>query len=350
MCGIAGLHRLSDASLTRIDGLADELLLGIDHRGGNATGLGWLKDDGEHRVVKASCRAGEFNAHRGVVPADVRTLLLHTRYATQGPASFMVNNHPVTNGPITLVHNGHVWNDDAIFTETGKERHGEVDSEAIPALIYARGWSKAIPALAKVEGDMAIAAYNVERPGEFLLARGNSSPVYWHATEDFLVFASTVLALTTAWGRVLGTPPSSKTIRTMEEGSALLVRDGEITHETFTVGWKYTAATTKKAWMPAVSHGGWTQASQAKVDDRFTFAPKTTALDLAEALTERGEEVIWDDDCLVQEDEEGVDCARCDDCMEWTPVDEMAMVGVGTFSNLLCLTCKTWAEDAGITR
>jgi glutamine phosphoribosylpyrophosphate amidotransferase len=52
MCGIAGIHRRGTAPVPRLGKLADGLLLGISHRGSDATGFLAMKDDGSVQTQK----------------------------------------------------------------------------------------------------------------------------------------------------------------------------------------------------------------------------------------------------------------------------------------------------------
>src|SRR5512141_3270945 len=85
MCGIAGFH-VRDASKLRLDlsRLVEELLLGIEHRGGDATGYACLTEQGAFQSQKASCDAWDFLKGCRPLPSGVRSCILHTRWATKG--------------------------------------------------------------------------------------------------------------------------------------------------------------------------------------------------------------------------------------------------------------------------
>ena len=61
----------------------------------------------------------------GELPRDARTVILHTRFATQGSTSDNRNNHPVISpeGNIALVHNGVISNDHLLRGDLGLTRN-----------------------------------------------------------------------------------------------------------------------------------------------------------------------------------------------------------------------------------
>lgn len=231
MCGIAGIHLL-DAELVgklNVEAFAAIALQEIDWRGGDATGFAAQHADGSVRVQKAAVRADSFLRHwRGIDNERTRTVLLHTRYATQGAPEWPENNHPVRWGSLHVVHNGSVANDADVFGRTGKVRNGRVDSEAIPAVIAEAGWENAAAGLETLNGSFAIAAVDETRPGELLLARAGWSPLVWVSNGRILAFASTQSALMTAWRKTIGTPPKAKHIVDAPDGSIVRVSGDQI--------------------------------------------------------------------------------------------------------------------------
>jgi asparagine synthetase B (glutamine-hydrolysing) len=316
MCGIAGIHRLTNRPMVHLDRMVSALLAGIENRGQDATGYVAVNDAGDVQLQKASCRAFYFNSHRARVSDDARTVLLHTRFATQGKPSFPENNHPVESGGIYAVHNGHISNDRDIFDALCVERRGAVDSEAIPALIARRGWDAAPAYLGELDGDMATALVNVTRPGELILARGNSSPLSYVQTRDYLVFASTSQAIRDAWKSVIGTPPAVHKIRYMLEGNALIVREGGVRLTTFSPGNNPRAKTTLAG----------------------KYAPLPRLYLSAVAGLER------DDD----PEDEGLTCAQCEDCGDWVLLSEMEAFSAFSHGSvdLLCEFCAKWARHS----
>ncbi len=88
---------------------------------------------------KASTDAKGFRPFRRRLPADADVVIAHTRWATQGSPAFPENNHPVKRGPMFVTHNGVIYNDRSVFSLTKRTPYGQVDSEAIAALLSAYG-------------------------------------------------------------------------------------------------------------------------------------------------------------------------------------------------------------------
>jgi hypothetical protein len=166
-------------------------------------------------------------------------VILHTRFATQGLACFPENNHPVNNGSVWVVHNGHVSNDAALFDKLGKARTAVVDSEALAAVL-ARNWNDPRAALERVDGAFAFAAVNLRYPGELLVCRGSSSPLYLYEGRNVVVFASTASAVRYAWkDAISGSALTDKQIVSMREGQLLRLNGRTRELSTFTVPqWK----------------------------------------------------------------------------------------------------------------
>lgn len=326
MCGIAGFHRLTDRPFPKADQFASELLRGIEERGEDATGYVAINDAGDIQLQKASCSAFYFNQHRARIMDEARTVLLHTRLATQGKPAFPENNHPVECGGIYAVHNGHIWNDAEIFRTKQVARRGAVDSEAIPALVAARGWDSLPDSLSVLDGAMAVAMVNVHAPSDLVLARGYSSPLYVVQTTHLLVWASTFSAIIQTWRRALGTPPGSQRIEQMPEGLALIVKDGKVSKRRW------------KAYEPPVA----------------VRPMSSISTSIAHRMISKGEPVAaaWDGKGWVSEDRrdrvdlaaEGFRYFRCEDCGEWLASDELTVVQTMGVSSRLCVFCEEWAR------
>lgn len=212
MCGIAGIHvKERYIGEVPIDSLADHLLLGIEKRGRDATGYLAVGADGRSvKLEKKDINASRFIHGRSRIPDETKTLLLHTRAQTQGPAKDNENNHPVVYGSCFATHNGVIYNDDRVFQELGLERNAAVDSIAIPAALTYHGMgeiSDIKAGLNQLEGWMAIAAVDpVKAPGRLVLAKGLSSPLIVINHKKFIMWASLSEAIQNAWGACLGTP------------------------------------------------------------------------------------------------------------------------------------------------
>jgi hypothetical protein len=191
MCGIAGFS-MSPNSTVNVRSLAHELLSAIQFRGSDASGFAFTKG-GTSGVYKNDQPGGQLPLSE--LPRRAETVILHTRYATQGAVTDNRNNHPVLSpeANIALVHNGVISNDYEFRANMGGEFSGlpAVDTAVIPALIEKYGLKAAVPML---EGYAAI-AYLDDRDEDkrtLHLARLESSPVaFTWLLDGSFVFAST---------------------------------------------------------------------------------------------------------------------------------------------------------------
>jgi glucosamine 6-phosphate synthetase-like amidotransferase/phosphosugar isomerase protein len=233
MCGIAGFSLADETRQVDATTLTRALLLGIEHRGRDATGVAWHgttpADLGEVWIHKHNVRASEFVGALDLHGA--RAAIGHTRFATKGAPESRENNHPVEHDGIVLTHNGVVYNDDEVFDGLGSpERYGQVDSEAAAALIAHAAEALDAPfyeCLSFLEGSAALAWLNVnDEPGTLHLARVASSPlVVAQTARGSLLYASTREAILTAANK---NGFRVRYVNDLPEGSYLRVVNGEI--------------------------------------------------------------------------------------------------------------------------
>lgn len=217
MCGIAGIHRLGNEQPQRLGRLMDNLLWGILPRGSDATGVLAMLDNGKVQLERKTIPAAMFIRERQLVSDQARTVLLHTRFATVGRADDPRNAHPVINGSCAAIHNGTIYNHQRLFDAFGLERHAQVDSEIIPALVSYAGWKRAGDALAMLDGGAATAIVTDQKPRDLILARTRSFPLHWMKLQGLLVWASTERAIREAWRKTYGRDPWNA--RGVEHGS-----------------------------------------------------------------------------------------------------------------------------------
>ena len=222
MCGIAGVYLRDESAKADLDAILDTLLDEIEHRGGDATGFVALGNEGVTEWQKAACGAKDFIRNRRRVPKGSRTLLAHTRFATQGLPAFVENNHPLRRGSFFVIHNGHVNNDAQLFELAKRERFGQVDSEAIAARLSSLGSLEATGRMmSELHGAAAIAAVDETKPGELVLARGYSSPLYVLTTKRYVLWGSTQYAVTEAYEAHIGRLPKKTKIEAVKQGVML---------------------------------------------------------------------------------------------------------------------------------
>lgn len=197
MCGIAGYSiSKTDAPHVNARAMAQDLLRAIESRGRDASGIAWSVQDKvwfQKEAITASKLAPLLES------GQARTLIAHTRWATQGSPDDNGNNHPIHVDGLVGVHNGVINNDDALFRDIGCARQAKVDTEAIFALLrYGPGTVKgndahATELLPLLRGRAAIAWITThDAPGTLHLARVSDSPlVIAQSDGGSLVFAST---------------------------------------------------------------------------------------------------------------------------------------------------------------
>lgn len=229
MCGIAGYHRRGTDPVPGLGRLADELLLAIESRGQDATGMLALLDNGKVQLQKKILPARRFIRSRKTYRADARTVLLHTRYATRGAKDKIRNAHPHAVGTVACVHNGTIYNDREVFEAFGLERKTGCDSEAIPALINYAGWGQVGQALSLLKGGAACALVDTQHPDEVILAVLRSYPLVYAVTDNLVVWASTEYALHRAWALAFGEPLPAKCVRI--HGGEMVRINGKATTE-----------------------------------------------------------------------------------------------------------------------
>ena len=222
MCGIAAFSR-PEGSNKNARHLAHHLLTQIESRGSHASGFAYITEDAKVGIYKNPTPGSQLSLHE--LPRDARTVILHTRYATQGAVEDNRNNHPVisTDRKVALVHNGVISNDAALRGPLGIDaRHGEVDSLVIPSLIAQEG----VEGLSKLGGYAAIAWLDVRSPGDLYIAKLKSSPVaYTHMFDGTFVMASTPALLIKA---LMGAGEYHGGVFELAEGRMLSVQDGFI--------------------------------------------------------------------------------------------------------------------------
>lgn len=151
MCGIATISigrrsrgRIPYPLLRR---LTKELLYELQPRGMDASGIAVINDPDsgiDSVVFKKPLRPQrlvarpKFEEVLNQIGPQTNFILLHARASTAGSSSNNYNNHPIDARPIIGIHNGTLFNDDAIFKRFQDRipREGTVDSEVIFRLYH----------------------------------------------------------------------------------------------------------------------------------------------------------------------------------------------------------------------
>jgi asparagine synthetase B (glutamine-hydrolysing) len=197
MCGIGGVVRMSNVPIQESQITA--LLLGLQRRGKDASGVALVDESGEEVFVsKHDSQADKFvesSAYRTFLEDKLtdktQFALVHTRLSTCGSPHVIANNHPIYDGKAAIVHNGMIHNHKKLFTELGLERKCETDSDILRAIIDEHGLTrKAVRELTKVGGTVATLAVDPRSPGKLLICR-SGNPLEIATSDNFVYFSST---------------------------------------------------------------------------------------------------------------------------------------------------------------
>lgn len=238
MCGIAGLKRMGKDSEPINIVQVQTLLMKIQHRGGDASGIAIQREDGTVVVYKAPTIAWKFLAEEETrkfleeqLPGAM-TVLLHTRLATLGEPRFNENNHPVFAGKVAVTHNGMIQNHWDLFRDMKLERKAKVDTDVIRAILDEHGLTReGIKQLGRMRGSAAIAAVSPEQPDVLLLSRvgsplvmgmlENSSQLIWASEKEAIHAASRQWVK--KWGMSFKANRADLKINTVEKEAAMII-------------------------------------------------------------------------------------------------------------------------------
>ena len=189
MCGIAGIAR-ANQDLKITEKIITDMLLSLEIRGRDATGISWQDTSKKFYILKTPARASDFvqlpeykeNIQK-VIESPI--ILLHTRAATQGWPGNNQNNHPIFNKKGIIIHNG------VVRVPAILKGDGETDSEQILLYIQKYGFREG---LSMVNGWMSI-AYVSLLGGELFLYAEKAPLTYFKTESGAIVFASTYTTL-----------------------------------------------------------------------------------------------------------------------------------------------------------
>lgn len=204
-CGIVGVvGKNGDARSFLMEGLTV-----LKNRGYDSAGLGTLSDDGSGKIA---CTKYASNGNRADSidlvrkhSADLKYHLIgiaHTRWATHGGKTDL-NAHPHcdSSGKIALVHNGTIYNANALRKELQGLGHifeSETDTEVIAKLIGHYKYSDNISvrdatekALKRCDGTWGLCIMCSDNPGELVVACNGSPLVIGIGTDRTFVASET---------------------------------------------------------------------------------------------------------------------------------------------------------------
>lgn len=339
MCGIAGVHffrphRRHGVSNKNLEDMTDALLLGIEERGGHATGVACMDKFGNSMVYKKDIPAEKFIENRDKLPKNVQTILLHTRFKTKGAVENPLNNHPVKYGSAIVTHNGHIINDDDLFEDEKLERFAEVDTEIIAALFDKYGIDKAHIPLQKLDGNLAVAVLDERNPGSLVLAKGKSSPLTYHVSDSYIVWASEASILRDTYNLVYNRELEYKDIKHLTEGDILYFEKGAMDKLNFKVYRKPYTPTTPSQFHRE-KHGYSTAWSSREDDDVFGDWPGVRVL--GHNQPEKPVNRIY-----LYQNGQTLEMSDCEGCREQIEVKDLEKIGDEWF-------CNTCIEGQGET-
>lgn len=189
MCGIMGYYCFGEKRPSKEH--ITEMFSLLETRGRDASGFAFI-DDGQLTVQKAPIKSSLYvksDDWKNVILPKI--MILHTRAATQGSNKNNMNNHPLFNKQgIAIIHNGIIYNDKEIIPKN--QRDGEVDSEAILAVLSSKGKGDKIKRVFdKLEGSFAFAVISKDEPDRLtLVKKDNPIDLYYDDRNDILYFCS----------------------------------------------------------------------------------------------------------------------------------------------------------------
>lgn len=190
MCGIMGYYSFG-STLPGKNSISLMFSL-LESRGRDASGYAFITDR-QLIVNKSPIRSSVMiNTEEWRKLKLPRIMILHTRAATQGDNKNNANNHPLFNKQgVAIVHNGIIYNDKDIFGKNQK-RDGEVDSEAILAVLSSKGkGDKLKRVFDRLDGSFAFAVISKDEPEKLMLVKkDNPLDLYYDEKDDILYFCS----------------------------------------------------------------------------------------------------------------------------------------------------------------
>lgn len=217
VCTLLSPKKCSNWERDQIWDIFTKNLVQNEQRGREATGIGIIQNDGTRRVWKLPVPASEFiqtedylQFARKAFGPETFCLLGHTRKPTKGDVGYSNNNHPILTKNIIGIHNGTILNDDVLFWGLSLPREGNVDSEAIFALLETipqslngeKYYDEINKRVMILKGQMTTLSLDIRRPGELLvIKRDMPFSMHYEKAFDALFFSSRYVFLRKAFGR-----------------------------------------------------------------------------------------------------------------------------------------------------
>lgn len=174
MCGIMGYSGPRPPLPLLVSGLER-----LEYRGYDSSGVAFFNATGAIDVLRAAGKVSVLKERVGSLEGHPGAAIGHIRWATHGAAT-VENAHPHKSGPIALVHNGIIENEQILRERLKAEGvlfQSETDTEVLAHLIrleYERSGEFAESvrrALALVEGSYALAILCQDEPADLIAVR-----------------------------------------------------------------------------------------------------------------------------------------------------------------------------------
>lgn len=158
MCGIAFISPAPGSGLD-VPALTARLLGGLEARGRDAAGIAWRDDAGESWLIKVPGTGSRLAKSLDAYPpfdTGVRSIIVHTRWATVGNPKDNENNHPLVRPGVQLVHNGYVKNHRTLTAQYKIARTADVDTDLLAGLVEKYRGRKVLGPLGDIAGGTAV--------------------------------------------------------------------------------------------------------------------------------------------------------------------------------------------------
>lgn len=229
MCGIFGYYTpaLSKSDTNCYREVTETLFRLSESRGKEAAGLA-LADDSRVELLRAALPADKFittqnftsfwNTFLNSCAQDAPFGAIgHARLVTNGLQDNEHNNQPAIRDGVTLVHNGIILNDEALWARINKNPTANLDSEVLAASIAHGLANKETPnsvlasLFGAIKGNASIGFFTQDIPGLFIYT--NNASIYQIKLDDLFIFASERIFLQKLLKIISKTLPASNTAR-----------------------------------------------------------------------------------------------------------------------------------------
>lgn len=259
MCGLVGSINKNSGGVFAKDMDNLEMLLHLDQlRGDDSTGIYAVGHrNSDVNIVKVATipsllfKTEQYRSFRQWCISDASIMIGHNRKATKGKVS-SDNAHPFNEGPITLVHNG------TLFNHSSLSKKGDVDSHAVCHALAEEPDARKV--LKEVDGAFAFIWYDQAKQRLFVI-RNNERPLAMMETDRQILLASEPWMMLSANKRTT-TPDKIIDVTDVEPGHLY----------TFTNIGKLESKEKVELWTPKVYQGGWKQEDYDKRRMNAMFA------------------------------------------------------------------------------